>query len=373
MSASARLEDMNRSTRHELTPAEDTADRSRQYFALHLKRGLGALGQSAFKRLVSAKTGSESPTQQDTSAVLGQSSAFAAWSALNKGSQRRMWVAISDMVDRQLPELEARAREIGDRAKLGSLELDAGVTLPPYLLNTAFHGQPGGYVGTRDGDDIRAGVLQESGGTLYTRGAGTGRRDSKAQAVVRFLGERFPDLKPRRVLDLGCGYGGQTCGYALAFPMAETHGIDLGEAQLRYGHLRAESLGVALHLRQADAAQPGFPDGHFDLIVSNILLHEVPTPVMREIMTQCWRLLAPGGVVIHQDVPTQAEAMPGFARYMALWQTEHNDEPFWSDFADSDVPGALVEAGFSDDAVFEAYVPQVDGPLTWYFVGAQRS
>lgn len=372
MSATLRLEDMNRSTRHELTPTECTEDRARLGFVMHLKRGLGALGQTRLKALVSARSDEDLPSQSETADILGQSTAFAAWSSLNRGSQRRMWMALADMVDRQLPALESQAARLDGREKRGSLRLVPDVELPGYLLETAFHGQPGGYVDTRDERDIRAGLLQEAGGTVYMRGAGTGRKDSKAQAVVRYLDANFPDLRPRRVLDLGCGFGGQTCGYALAYPDAETYGIDLGEAQLRYGHLRAESLGIALHLRQADACAPGFPDGHFDLIISNILLHEVPTASMREIMRQCHRLLAPGGVVIHQDVPTQVDAMPGFARHMALWQTAHNDEPFWTEFAESSVTDALAEAGFNSDAVFEAYVPQVDGPLTWYFVGARH-
>ncbi|NIN59804.1 MAG: methyltransferase domain-containing protein [Xanthomonadales bacterium] len=372
VASTARLEDMNRSTVHELTPAPDHRDRARQAFVFHLKRRLGTLGARGLGQVASHRTGSDEPTLEETAAAMSGSASFAAWSALNKGSQRRMWLALEDMVERQLPELEARMAQISERPKRGSLALDPELPIPGHLRRHAFHGQPGGYVGSRHEADLRAGLLQEAGGTLYTRGVGTGRRDSKAQAVVRYLNERFPGLDPARILDLGCGYGGQTCGYALAYPQAQTHGIDIGEGLLRYAHLRAESLGVPLHLHQADASGTGFPDGHFDLIVSNILLHEVPTPMMRAIMAECWRLLAPGGVVIHQDVPTQDPDMPGFARFLSMWQTEHNDEPFWAEFSQSSVPEALIAAGFDAASVFEDYVAQVDGPLTWYFVGAVR-
>jgi ubiquinone/menaquinone biosynthesis C-methylase UbiE len=368
----AKLRDMDRSTVHELTPRQNCADRGRQAFVFHVKRALGSFGATGLRAVAARKTGTDDPGFTESAAVLRSSRSFAAWSALNKGSQRRMWLALEDMVDRQLPALQAKAAEIADREPAGSLELDDDFKMPSHLASVAFHGQPGGYIRTSHDLDIRAGLMQEAGGALYTRGAGTGKHDSKAQAVVRYLREQFPQLEPRRILDLGCGHGAQTCGYAVAWPQAKTYGVDAGSAQLRFAHLRAESLGVPLHLRQRDVASTGFPDGYFDLVVSNILLHEVPTPVMHEVMRECYRLLAPHGVCIHQDVPTQNPEMPGFQKYLAMWQTRHNDEPFWQDFSDSSVPAALLDAGFAAESTFEAYVPQVDGPLTWYFVGAQR-
>lgn len=40
--------------------------------------------------------------------------------------------------------------------------------------------------------------------------------------------------------------------------------------------MRASDLGVAVNFRQSLAEATGFPDGHFDMIVSFIVLHEVP-------------------------------------------------------------------------------------------------
>ncbi len=372
MTETARLEQMNRSTVHELTPEQSLSDRARQSFVFHLKRELGQISGTHLREIAERKTHGAQPTRAQTEKALLSHPAFAAWSALNKGSQRRMWLALQDMIQRQDDKLRGAAQRVNQREKLGSLRLDSSLEIPGHLHQFAFHGQPGGYIASHDSEDLNAGLLQEAGGTLYSRGAGTGLKDSKAQAVVRYLNSHYPELSPRRILDLGCGYGGQTCGYALAYPEAQTHGVDVGEGLLRFAHLRAESLGISLHLAQADAAHTHYPDGHFDLLISNILLHEISTEMMWEVMKECHRLLAPGGIVIHQDVPTQKADMPGFARFMAMWQTRHNDEPFWEAFAQSSVPDALVAAGFSEATVFEDYVPQLDGPLTWYFVGARR-
>ena len=218
-----------------------------------------------------------------------------------------------------------------------------------------------------------AGALQEAGGTLYSRGAGTGARDSKGQAVVRFIEQTFPDFRPGSIVDLGCGYGGQTANYAGAFPEAQTHGVDLGPGLLRYAHLRATALGLPIHYRQACASQTDFADESVDLVVSNILLHEIPADLLADVMRESYRIVKPGGLVVHQDVPTQKQDTPAFQQWLSQWQVAHNDEPFWQSFADTSVPEALIAAGFDEADTFEAYQPQIDGPLVWYLAGARKS
>ena len=363
--------ELNRSTVHEMTPIQNCSDRGRQAFIFHTKRQLGVYSRTVLQSEFDRTVISEEPDNSSHN-PLESCPAFAAWSALNIGSQQQMWRALSDMVERQTDTLNQNALTIEARSTLGSLTLDANLSLPEYFRETAYHGQPGGFCLDRGDSDWFAGALQEAGGTLYTRGAGTGDKDSKGQAVVRFLSERFPEFQPENLIDLGCGHGGQTCNYAAAFPQARTVGVDLGAGLLRFGHLRAESLGIPLHLKQACASQTGFPDASFDLVVSNILLHEIPRDMLAAIMRESFRLLRPGGVVLHQDVPTQRPETPAFHQWLSHWQVQHNDEPFWQSFAETSVPDALVEAGFHPGQIFEEYVPQVDGPLVWYMVGAQK-
>jgi ubiquinone/menaquinone biosynthesis C-methylase UbiE len=373
MRADTETRRMDRSTTHELMPAQDCADRGRQSFIMQAKLKLGGIASNGLQDVARRRSGKSDPTREECDRALANTASYAAWTALYKGAQKQMWRAVEDMTARQSVEIESRREAINARPAKGNVELDSAFEIPEYLLNHAFHGQPGGYVNSQSDADLSAGILQEAGGTLYTRGIGSGKSDSKAQAVLRYLEGMHSDFAPSRILDLGCGYGGQTCAYAAAFTDAETHGIDAGEGLLRYAHLRAESLGIALHLKQGDVAATGYPDGHFDLVISNILLHEVPPDVMREIMLECHRLLAPGGIAIHQDVPLRKPDMSGFRKFLTMWQTQHNDEPFWEEFGDSSVPDALEQAGFEPDTVFEDFVPQVAGPMYWYLVGARKS
>lgn len=66
---------------------------------------------------------------------------------------------------------------------------------------------------------------------------------------------------------------------------------------------RAAGLGVDVHFAQMNAEHTPFPNGHFDLVVSHILLHETSGRTLPSIFDECFRLLAPGGWMIHADVP----------------------------------------------------------------------
>ena len=366
--------EINRSTVHALSPMQSCRDRGRQSFIFHTKRQLGQFARSTLQdEFGKAQVTDDAESPAASVAPLHSHPAFAIWSALNIGSQQQMWRALGDMVSRQAPALDEAAKEWNRAAVKGSIALDPELVMPTYFANTAYHGQPGGYCLDRDGDDWYAGALQEAGGTLYSRGAGTGAKDSKGQAVLRFIETTCPGFSPQRVVDLGCGYGGQTGNYVVGFPDAEIHGVDLGAGLLRYAHPRAEALGLPIHFKQACASATGFPDASFDLVVSNILLHEIPREMLEAVMRESFRLLKPGGLVVHQDVPTQRPDTPAFQQWLSTWQVAHNDEPFWQSFSETSVPDALISAGFSSEDVFESYQPQIDGPLVWYMVGARKS
>ncbi|MEQ8517346.1 MAG: class I SAM-dependent methyltransferase, partial [Chromatocurvus sp.] len=163
------------------------------------------------------------------------------------------------------------------------------------------------------------------------------------------------DLAPRRILELGCGVGHMAIGLKQAWPAAEVHGVDLSGSFVRAGHLWAEDMGIPVHFHQADARDTGLEPGSFDLIVSQILFHETWHDVLPEILREAQRLLAPGGLFFNVDVPYQPERLTAPQQVTHAWQERHNGEPFWVGFVDTDVRGALTEAGFTEARVFSDY------------------
>ena len=173
-----------------------------------------------------------------------------------------------------------------------------------------------------------------------------------------------------------------------AFPDAEVHAVDVGAPVLRYAHARAESLGKKVHYAQQNAEQMNYPDGHFDLIVSHILVHETSNRAIRNIMRECHRLLSPGGVVVHAETPPYKD-LDSFDAFMLDWDTRNNNEPYWGGSHEIN-PFDLAEgAGFDRDKAFEGLQPsafeQAEAERTkvfqggdfagggaWYLYGAQK-
>lgn len=360
--------------------ARQTADdRARGRFIIGLKRQLRAMtsgnevtylmrAEPRFR----ARHGHSPATIEQVGAELAVEPYYRLWSALTRGAQEMMWDTVERTIARDMPRMLAAARRLSQRETRGSLSLDPAFEAPADVLAADIHCQPGGYMRDGDDHDLMAGALYESGGNMYSSGVGIGRRDSKAAAVIGFLAERFPQLRPKRILDLGCSAGGASVAYAAAFPDAEVHAVDAGPAMLRYAHARAESMGLAVHFHQADVRYLRFADHSFDLIVSHNLMHEISAATLERLFAQTHRLLRPAGVAVHQDVPTRGERTL-FQRYLFAWETRYNNEPFWQSFAEADVRRVLERAGFAPDEITESEVRKVDGPGTWYLAVAAKS
>lgn len=269
--------------------------------------------------------------------------------------QEMMQLSALTSVERQASSLAERARQSAPR---GSLTLNPDMVMPSYVEAIDIHCQPGGYAKDYHDGDVAAGAIYERTISIYLKTSG-GLNDGHSRTLIGFLKERDPEMAPRRILELGCGIGNNLLPYKEAFPDAEVHGVDVGAALLRYGHARAEALGVPVHLKQAPAEDPGYDDGSFDLIVSHILAHEVPEEAWLTLNREALRLLAPGGVVAHGDVPVYSELGP-YTQYAYSKETYFNNEPFWCAYRDRDpvadleragFPAGSVERGFADPTV----------------------
>jgi hypothetical protein len=68
-------------------------------------------------------------------------------------------------------------------------------------------------------------------------------------------------------------------------------------------------------------------------------------------------VLAPGGLFVIEDSIQQAES-GDLAFFMGRFATEFH-EPFYRDYLEDDLAGALAEAGFDVDSVTPHYVAKV--------------
>lgn len=335
---------------------------SRQEFVkslkLHLANKISLGNKSAYdvraKAAFETKQGRPPETYHDIRKAMEAEPFFNFWSAMQRNSQEMMWKSVQVPVERQLPELIEKSKTNG--GALGTLRLDENLEIPRYHRAVDIHCMPGGYHSEFTKDDVANGAVYDRAVYIYAMGRMGPMNSDIGDTTIAYLKENFPDLKPRRILDLGCTVGHSTTPYCDAYPEAEVYGIDVGAPVLRYAHARAEALGKAVHFSQKNAEALAFEDGYFDLIVSHILVHETSHKAIRKIMNEARRLLSDGGVVIHAETPPYRDLGP-YDAFMLDWDTRNNNEPYWGashEIVPADIAG---ETGFDPANSFEGYQP----------------
>jgi ubiquinone/menaquinone biosynthesis C-methylase UbiE len=149
--------------------------------------------------------------------------------------------------------------------------------------------------------------------------------------------------------------GHSTVAIAQAFPEADVYALDVGAPMLRYGHARAESMGVGIHFSQQDAEHTDFADGSFDLVCSSAMLHETSAKGMRQIFKESHRLLRAGGIMCHVDVPPRHEHLSLWDQMRCDFESHYNNEPFMTSLARTDWVKVATDAGFAADKVAVGY------------------
>ena len=91
-----------------------------------------------------------------------------------------------------------------------------------------------------------------------------------------------------------------------------------------------------------------FADESFDLIISHITLHETSRTAVDEIFAESRRLLEPGGLMFHMDLP-QPQDEPLVKQALMSWEIHNNNEHFYGELRDLDYPTLLKTAGFEKE------------------------
>jgi len=293
------------------------------------------------------------------------------WSAMQRNSQEMMWRACQLSVERQAETLIQRYRETD--AGHGTLTLDPELPLPNYHKAVDIHCMPGGYHTEFAPDDVANGAVYDRAVWVYVMGRMGPLNDDMGQSTVNFIKTVHPEFRPSRILEFGCGVGHSTLPYADAYPDAEFHAIDVAAPVLRYAHARAESLGKAVHFSQQNAEATNFPDQSFDLIVSHIFVHETSHKAMQNVMRETYRLLKPGGLVVHLETPPYSQMKDPFDAFILDWDTYNNNEPYWQGSHEIDAGEMAREFGFDTESTFEVMQPsafeQADAHRTRTFQG----
>ncbi len=359
-----------------VAPSADEAARQeytyamRQYLLADLWPGTRKVWDTQYAKKFHKEHGRDPAKRTEVAKVMLRDSYWQMGSSLRRINQEIMWDTYGEKIEKHLDDLIAKAKRYRDsNAKVGSLMLDPNLAIPRYHTAVDIHIQPGGYHTDLTEDDVFAGALYDDVIWMFFVHAGGGLNDSAGRSIIAWLKQQHPKFAPKRILDMGCTVGHSTLPYVDTYSGAEVHAIDVGAPVLRYAHARAEALGKAVHYSQQNAEATNFPDGHFDLVVSHLMFHETSSKAMPAIFREAHRLLAPGGIMVHQDIPP-GRFMGDIVNQTSMdWNTHYNAEPFIAKLMDLDHGQLAVDAGFTKKSVRELDIDALRDPVGHRAVG----
>jgi len=337
-------------------------ERSRQNFAKGLRSYIqrevlpGLTPLFAKTSAQSQSAGVDLKSRHDVRKAMKQEAYFQSYAAANRTAQELLWNSVIDSVENDWDRLSGEVK--AQNGNKGELRIPENFEVPRYITALDIHCMPGGYASLADPDHFAAGALYERGVYLYAMGYGGPFNDGKGRSVCNYIKKNLPDFQPKRILDMGCTVGHSTLPYAEMFPDAEIWAIDVGEPMVRYAHARAGALGFDVNFAQMNAEETTFEDGYFDLVVSHIMLHETSGKAMPRIFDESFRVLKPGGWMIHCDLPP-FNLMDPLTQFILDNETYYNNEPFWGAMREMDQVALATKAGFDPETVRFDTAPMV--------------
>lgn len=176
----------------------------------------------------------------------------------------------------------------------------------------------------------------------------------------------FPQLKGKRVLDLGCGYGWH-CKYAADHGAESVLGIDRSERMI--AEAKERNSADCIEYRVCGIRDFDYPEDSFDLVISNLVLHYIED--LDEVYRLVHRTLKPDGVFLFNiEHPTfTAGVRQEFSSdgtwpvtdyyYPGLRQTQflgHEVQKYHHTL--TQILNGLLGTGFAIEAVEEAMPPE---------------
>lgn len=315
-----------------------------------LKAAYDKRAAPAFKK----REGRDPATSRDAHMALRGDPAFNIYSAMRVQAQKMVWASVGESVARESDKLAAEAAKVSNQP--GSVTLDPNLEVPRNVSAIDVHLMPGSY--TRGAESLEAGAIYDRGLAVFSMGLMGANLDDIGLSMAKYIALRYPEFKPQRILDTGCTIGHNTLPWKQTYPDAEVIAIDAAPGGLVYGSARARMQGQEVHFRQMCADSLDFPDASFDMVWSSMFLHELSKKTRAAAFAEAYRVLKPGGLMLHMELPPNGE-MSAFDGFYLDWDSYYNEEPFYKGYRDENPPEICARAGFAPENYFQFVVPSI--------------
>ncbi len=144
--------------------------------------------------------------------------------------------------------------------------------------------------------------------------------------------ERAIELGPQvgLILDVGTGTARIPIIMCQRRPEWRIIGIDLAKSMLQVGleNVERSRLQRQIELELVDAKQMPYPNEHFDMVVSNSIVHHLPSPL--PFLQELKRVLKPNGAILLRDLirPNSQEALDAIVESIGTDYNERQNRLF---------------------------------------------
>lgn len=181
-----------------------------------------------------------------------------------------------------------------------------------------------------------------------------------------FLSATFPERKMKQalinqlqlqgtetVLDFGCGTATLAIMIKEQFPSVSIIGVDVDAEIIGIAENKIRSKGLGIALNKFDGESLAFlADQQFDKVVSSLVFHHIPTSTKRNILSQLYRIIKPGGALHIADFgkPGTLYTKVAFGllrRFDGVENTSVNAEGL--------LPQYIENGGFQEAAILQSF------------------
>src|SRR5579872_3957194 len=139
-----------------------------------------------------------------------------------------------------------------------------------------------------------------------------GREKTLREKVLRLARLK----KGENILDIGCGTG--TLAIAArqqVGPAGMVCGIDASPEMIARADKKAQKAGAQIAFKHSIVEAVPFPDAHFDVVLSTVMLHHLPRKARQQCAAEIRRVLKPGGRLLVVDFDGAEKERNLFTRF----------------------------------------------------------